>query len=107
MDELDLPALGLGQSEGAEGRPAYAPELLLTIWLYGYLQRIRPTRKLEAACREHLSLLWLATLIQPDHNSLWQFWREHETALREVFKQTEPVVGAEEGAGLKGLLSKP
>jgi transposase len=91
VDELDLAALGFEQSEGEEGRPAYAPELLLKIWLYGYLQRIRSTRKLEAACREHLSLLWLTTLLQPDHNSLWRFWQKNQTALREVFKQTVQV----------------
>jgi hypothetical protein len=71
-----------------EGRPPYHPSLLLKIWLYGYFHRLRSTRKLEAACREHLSLLWLAGMIQPDHNSLWRFWRENKKALRAIFKQT-------------------
>jgi transposase len=71
-----------------EGRPPYHPSLLLKIWLYGYYHRIRSTRKLEAACREHLSLLWLTGLIQPDHNSLWRFWRDNKKALRHIFKQT-------------------
>jgi transposase len=91
VEQLDLAALGFQVPACTEGRPPYAPELLLKIWLYGYLQRIRSTRKLEAACREHLSLLWLTTLLQPDHNSLWRFWRANQAALREVFKQTVQV----------------
>ena len=91
VDELDLPALGFAMPTAVEGRPPYAPSLLLKIWLYGYFQRIRSTRKLEAACSEHFSLLWLTGLIAPDHNSLWRFWRDNKKALRAVFKQTVQV----------------
>ena len=76
VEQLDLPALGFAMPTAVEGRPPYAPSLLLKIWLYGYFQRLRSTRKLEAACSEHLSLLWLTGLIAPDHNSLWRFWRD-------------------------------
>jgi transposase len=82
VDQLDLPALGFTMPAAMEGRPPYAPSLLLKIWLYGYYHRIRSTRKLETACREHLSLLWLTGLIQPDHNSLWHFWRDNKKALQ-------------------------
>src|SRR5580658_9092537 len=88
VDQLDLPALGFVIPSASEGRPPYAPSLLLKIWLYGYFHRIRSTRKLEAACSEHLSLLWLTGLLVPDHNSLWRFWRDNQKALRQVFKQT-------------------
>jgi transposase len=88
VDQLDLPALGFAIPAGSEGRPPYAPSLLLKIWLYGYFHRIRATRKLEAACREHLSLVWLTGLIAPDHNSLWRFWHENQKALRQIFKQS-------------------
>lgn len=88
---LDLEELGFAQPACTDGRPPYAPSLLLKIWLYGYVQRIRSTRKLEAACREHLSLLWLTGMIQPDHNSLWRFWRANQEAMRAVFKQTVQV----------------
>jgi transposase len=88
VEQLDLPALGFVMPAGSEGRPPYAPSLLLKIWLYGYFHRIRSTRKLEAACREHMALLWLTGLISPDHNSLWRFWDENKKALRQIFKQS-------------------
>ncbi|MGH9857173.1 MAG: transposase, partial [Acidobacteriota bacterium] len=88
VDQLDLPALGFAMPASAEGRPPYAPSLLLKIWLHGCFHRIRSTRRLEAACREQLSLLWLTGMIQPDHNSLWRFWRDNKKALRALFKQT-------------------
>lgn len=88
VDQLDLSALGFAMPAAVEGRPPYHPSLLLKIWLYGYFHRIRSTRKLEAACRDHLPLLWLCGLLAPDHNSLWRFWRDHQKALRAIFKQT-------------------
>ena len=91
VDQLDLPALGFAMPAAVEGLPPYAPSLLLKIWLYGYFHRLRSTRKLEAACSEHFSLLWLTGLIAPDHNSLWRFWRDNKKALRAVFKQTVQV----------------
>ena len=101
VDQLDLAELGFVMPAVVEGRPPYAPGLLLKIWLFGYLQRIRSTRKLEAACRENLSLLWLTGMLQPDHNSLWRFWRDNKKALREVFKRSARLAVE---AGLVGLL---
>jgi transposase len=100
VDQLDLKALGfVARSE--EGRPPYATSLLLKIWLWGYMQRIRSTRKLEAACSEQLSLLWLTGLLQPDHNSLWRFWRDNKKALRTVFRQSVQLAVE---AGMVGLV---
>lgn len=100
VDQLDLATLGFAMPIAVEGRPPYHPSLLLKIWLYGYYHRIRSTRKLEVACREQLSLLWLTGLIQPDHNSLWRFWRDNKKALRAIFKQTVQVAV---GTGAVGL----
>lgn len=91
VEALDLKELGFVDSEATEGRPAYAASLLLKIWLYGYLHRIRSMRKLEAACRDQLPLLWLSGMIQPDHNSLWRFWKEHRGAIRQLYKKTVQV----------------
>jgi len=100
VDQLDLAALGFVIPSASEGRPPYAPSLLLKIWLYGYFHRLRSTRKLEAACREHLALLWLAGLITPDHNSLWRFWHENQKALRQVCKQSAQLAVRSGAVGL-------
>jgi len=100
VDQLDLAKLGFAMPAATEGRPPYAPSLLLKIWLYGYFHRIRATRKLEVACQEHLSLLWLTGLIAPDHNSLWRFWSENQKALRQVFKQTVQLAARTGAVGL-------
>jgi transposase len=101
VDQLDLGALGFAMPLSTEGRPPYAPGLLLKIWLYGYHQRLRSTRKLEVACRDQLPMLWLTGLIAPDHNSLWRFWRDNKKALRQLFKQSVQLAVE---AGLVGMV---
>src|SRR5215831_385813 len=101
VDQQDLGKLGFAMPICQEGRPGYAPSLLLKIWLYGYHYGVRSTRKLEAACRDHLPLLWLTGAIAPDHNSLWRFWRDNRKALRQLFKQSVQLALK---AGLVGLV---
>lgn len=56
------------------GGPAYHPRALLCVCLYGFMTGIRSSRKLEAACRDQIPLLWLTGWQHPDHNTLWRFY---------------------------------
>jgi transposase len=86
VDALDLAALGIQESVGEEGRPAYAPDLLLKVWLFGYMERIRSTRGLEKACLQVMPFLWLTGNLHPDHNTLWRFFTKHRRALPKLFR---------------------
>ena len=70
------------------GSPAYHPRALLSVWLYGFMTGIRSSRKLEAACRDQISFLWLTGWQRPDHNTLWRFYQAHRTAMRSLLKHT-------------------
>jgi len=89
---LEVGALGFREPAlGNEGRPAYSVELMLRVWLYGYLEKVRSVRGLERACRERMGFVWLCGNRAPDHNSLWRFWNANRAALRALFKRTVKV----------------
>jgi transposase len=87
VEALDLKELGFRQRVSEEGRPNYASDLLLKVWLYGYFRKIRSSRALEQACMDQMGLLWLTGLQTPDHNTLWRFWRDNKTGIRKVFTE--------------------
>lgn len=85
VDALDLEALGFRQSPGDEGRPHFAPELLLAVWLYAWMERVRSSRAIEKACQRDMAFVWLTSNLHPDHNTIWRFFRENKKALKKLF----------------------
>ena len=83
-----LAELEIDQEGEVLGAPAYHPCALLAVWLYGFMTGVRSSRRLEAACREQIPLLWLTGRQHPDHNTLWRFYRSHRQAMRRLLKET-------------------
>ena len=78
VGRLDMAGLGFERAEAAEtGRPGYDPRDLLKLYLYGYLQQIRSSRRLESECRRNIELMWLLGRLAPDHKTIAEFRRMH------------------------------
>lgn len=71
-----------------EGRPAYHPKDLLKLYVYGYLNHIRSSRLLEKECKRNIEVMWLMKGLAPDHNTISNFRRDNEKAIRKVFRYT-------------------
>ncbi len=85
VDELDLGALGFsGVEPEATGRPAYHPATLLKIYVYGYLNRVQLSRRLERECQRNLELLWLTGRLMPDFKTVADFRKDNGWAIRKV-----------------------
>ena len=88
VDELDLKELGFKGVEPREtGRPAYHPSTLLKIYIYGYLNRIGSSRRLERECQRNVELMWLTHRLAPDHKTIWEFRSTHSQALGGVCRE--------------------
>jgi transposase len=86
--ELDLPALGFaGATPAQTGRPAYHPSTMLKIYLYGYLNRIQSSRRLERESQRNIELMWLTGRLAPDFKTIANFRRDNGTAIRAVCSQ--------------------
>lgn len=82
---LDLAALGFdGVQPEATGRPAYHPATLLKIYVYGYLNQVQSSRRLERECRRNLELIWLTGRLAPDFKTIADFRRDNGPAIRKV-----------------------
>ncbi len=82
VDGLKMVDLGFERAEAAQmGRPGYDPGDLLKLYLYGYLNQIRSSRRLGAECRRNVELMWLLGRLHPDHKSIAEFRRMHRDAV--------------------------
>ena len=88
VEGLDLKACGFGRTEPAQtGRPPFAPGDLLKLYLWGYLNKVRSSRRLELECGRNLEVLWLLRKLQPDFKTIADFRRENAGAFKQVFRQ--------------------
>ena len=88
VDELDLAALGFaGVVPAATGRPSYLPATLLKIYIYGYLNRVPSSRRLERETQRNLELMWLTGRLMPDFKTIADFRRDNGAAIRDVCRQ--------------------
>jgi transposase len=82
VEQLNMDKLGFERAQAAKtGRPGYDPRALLKLYLYGYLNQIRSSRRLEAECIRNVELMWLLGRLYPDHKSIAEFRRVHHEAV--------------------------
>jgi transposase len=88
VDELDLRKLGFDRADpAATGRPAYHPATLLKVYVYGYLNRVQSSRRLETEAQRNLELIWLTARLAPDFKTIADFRRDNGDAIRKVCKE--------------------
>jgi transposase len=88
VDSLDLEVLGFRHAQlGELGRPPYDPGDLLRLYVYGYLYRIRSSRKLEQETHRNVELMWLLRRLRPDFKTIADFRRDNTKAIRRVCRE--------------------
>ena len=88
VEQLDLEKLGFeGMHPEATGRPAYHPSTLLKIYLYGYLNRVQSSRRLERETQRNVELMWLTGRLAPDFKTISNFRKDNGPAIRGACRQ--------------------
>ena len=88
VDSLNLEKLGFKHSILAEtGRPSYDPSDLLKLYIYGYLNQVRSSRKLEKECHRNVEVMWLMKKLAPDHKTIADFRKDNVDCIKGVFKE--------------------
>jgi transposase len=88
VDSLDLQTLGFERAVPEErGRPPYHPGDLLKLYLYGYVNRVRSSRRLETEAQRNVEVMWLLRKLAPDHKTIADFRRDNGQAIRAVFRE--------------------
>ena len=88
VDELDLGGLGFERvAPKATGRPGYHPSVLLKLYIYGYLNRVQSSRRLERESERNVELMWLTGRLVPDHKTIANFRKDNGPAIRKVCRE--------------------
>lgn len=87
VDSLDMKAIGFSKAEPNEiGRPMYAPQDILKLYIYGYMNRLRSSHHLETESHRNVELMWLLKKLMPDHKTIARFRHDNSTSLKNVFR---------------------
>jgi transposase len=85
VDALDLAEMSFeGVEPAATGRPSYHPSVLLKLYIYGYLNRVQSSRRLEREAGRNVEVMWLLGRLAPDHKTIADFRKDNGLALRKV-----------------------
>jgi transposase len=87
LDELDLSGLGFKTQSNDTGRPAYHPSTMLKIYVYGYLNRVQSSRRLEREAQRNIELMWLTERLAPDFKTIADFRKDNGVAIRLVCRE--------------------
>jgi transposase len=88
VEELELGSLGFdGALPSTTGRPSYHPAVLLKIYIYGYLNRVQSSRRLERKCQRNVELMWFTGRLTPDFKTIADFRRDNGTGIRNVCRR--------------------
>ena len=88
VDGLNLEKLGFKHSIPADtGRPSYNPSDLLKLYVYGYLNQVRSSRKLEKECHRNVEVMWLMKKLTPDHKTIAEFRKDNVDCIKGVFQE--------------------
>lgn len=89
VDQLNLQELGfkIPGTHGGKGKPPYHPSMMLKIYIYGYLNRIRSSRKLENECNKNIEMMWLTERLAPDFKTIADFRKDNKKGIKEIFRE--------------------
>jgi transposase len=94
VDQLDLAGLGFWRvSPKLSGRPAYNPATMLKLYIYGYLNRVQSSRRLERECQRNVEVMWLTGCLAPDFKTIADFRKDNGPAIRKVCREFIVVCG--------------
>ncbi len=87
VNKLNMKRLGFKVKEAPTGRYSYKSETLLKIYVYGYLNKIRSSRKLEKECRRNMELIWLTGRLAPDFKTIADFRKANKKGIQSIFRE--------------------
>ena len=87
MDKLDISGLGFKAEPAITGRPGYHPRTMLKIYVYGYLNQVHSSRRLEREAQRNVELMWLTGRLAPDFKTIADFRKENGEAIRLVCRE--------------------